>query len=224
MTWEEQFQRWIKAEDDNPFNDRPVRMVVIETRKAARNGGILDSSSGWDWVSTSLTDTERQTFLHAVFCRQAVPKHLVPMFFKMGIEERNPSNNRLYIEPVVKAIGAPRVMSQLTDLLRDGTDAEKVGALRAAYWVRDNDDERRYLEAITRFRDEMLQQFVGTDSTPMRQRIVPMLSMDPSNYSTEVSALIPNAINIARAHSDSYIRHRIEVQLGAGGPFRALPA
>ena len=50
MTWEEQFKRWANTQGENPWNDRPERLIIIETRKAARNGGTLDTPEGWDWV------------------------------------------------------------------------------------------------------------------------------------------------------------------------------
>lgn len=224
MDWERQFQRWAKAEDENPFDDRPARLIVIETRKAARNGASLDVSEGWRWVEEALEDSDRRTFLHAVFHRQAAPKHLATIFLQKGVNERNPSANRFFVEPAVRAMGARRVMEQLTKLLLNASENEQGGAVSAAYWVRGDDGEQRYRDAHRRFREAMLQKFVDTDSTYVRQRIIPMLSLDDSDYSFDASALIAKAIEIARSHPNDYIRHRIEIQLGSGGPFRALPA
>lgn len=224
VTWEEQLERWARAEDENPYDDRPARAIVIETRKAARTGGSLDSPDGWRWVRTGLRDPERQAFIHAVFHRQAAPTHLAATMLAMGIEEQDPSGNRWLIEPAVRAMGARRVIDRLTELLREGTDLEKGGAASAAYWVRGDPNDIRYLEAKSRFRDEMLRQFVENESVHVRQRIIPMLSMRAEDYSSEVAALLPTATRIARSHPDSYIRHRVEIQLGAEGPFRAVPS
>lgn len=223
MTWEEQFKRWASAQDENPWNDRPERPILIETRKAARNGGTLDTTEGWDWVTNALRDGERCTFVHAVFHRQAAPNHLAPLMLTMGIEEKNPSGNRLFIEPAVRAMGARRVMKRLTEVLRDGTEHERGGAVSAAYWVQGDINEPRYREARVRFRDEMLRQFVENESVFVRQRIISMLSMRADDYSPEMGALIPSAIRIARAHPDSYIRHRIEVQLGETSLLQPIP-
>ena len=224
MDWENQFQRWAKSEDENPFDDRPARLIVIETRKAARNGRSLDVSEGWRWVEESLEDSDRRTFVHAVFHRQAAPKHLAAVFLQKGVNERNPSANRLFVEPAVRAMGPRRVMEKLTKLLSSGSENEQGGAVSAAYWVRGDDGEQRYRDARQRFRDAMLRQFVDTDSTYVRQRIIPMLSLDDNDYSYDASALIAEAMHIARNHPDDYIRHRVEIQLGSAGPFRALPA
>lgn len=110
MDWENQFQRWLKAEAENPFDDRPARLIIIETRKGARNGDPLDVSSGWTWVSEALENRDQQTFIHAVFQKQAAPKHLASLFLHRGVREENPSSNRLFIEPAVKALGATRVI------------------------------------------------------------------------------------------------------------------
>ena len=39
----------------------------------------------------------------------------------------------------------------------------------------------------------------------------------------ELRPLVAVAIRIAREHSDEYLRHRVEVQLGAGEPYKPLP-
>lgn len=214
MTWEEQYQRWAKAIDDSPYDDRPKRIIVIETSKAAQNGAHLDSPEQWEWVESALRNTERRHFVSAVFHRQAAPSALASTMLTMGVEEKNPSNNRLFIEPAVKAMGAHRVMNRLLELLRDGSDREKAGAASAAYWVEGDRSQPSYVEARERFRDEMLRQFVATESVSVRQRIIPSLSMNAEDYSSDVAKLIPTAIRIARAHNDPYIRHRVEVQLG----------
>ena len=69
----------------------------------------------------------------------------------------------------------------------------------------------------------MLRQFVASESVSVRQRIIPSLSMKAEDYSLEVAKLIPTAIGIARSHSDPYIRHRVEVQLGEESVLRSLP-
>jgi len=69
----------------------------------------------------------------------------------------------------------------------------------------------------------MLQTFVHNEDLQVRRRIIPRLILEPGVYSEELRPLVKHAIEIARAHPDAYIRHRIEVQLGAGGPYMAIP-
>ena len=223
MTWEKQYERWAEAIEDSPYDDRPERIIVIETRKASRNGGLLDNPDQWGWVESALRDADRRRFVSAVFHKQAAPSALASTMLTLGVEEENPSNNRLFIEPAVKAMGARRVMNRLLELLRDGSDREKAGAASAAYWVQGDRSQPSYVEARARFRDEMLRQFVASESVSVRQRIIPSLSMKAEDYSLEVAKLIPTAIGIARSHSDPYIRHRVEVQLGEESVLRSLP-
>jgi hypothetical protein len=102
--------------------------------------------------------------------------------------ERNPSFNRVFIEPCVRSFGGNRVLAALL----------------------------RYLESGTR-------EFVGNEDVQVRRRIIPMLRLEPERYPEELRPLVARAIEIARAHPDEYVRHRIEIQLGAGGPYMALP-
>jgi hypothetical protein len=223
VTWEEQFERWLQAIDGSPYDDRPERIIVIETRRAARHGAQLDNPEQWEWVKSSLREPNRRRFVSAVFYRQAAPPALASMMLTMGVDEENPSTNRLFIEPAVKAIGARRVMNRLIELLRDGSDREKAGAASAAYWVQGDRNQPTYVDARARFRDEMLRQFVSTESVYVRQRIVSSLSMKAEDYSPDVATLLPTAIRIARNHADPYIRHRVEVQLGEESHLRPLP-
>ena len=70
----------------------------------------------------------------------------------------------------------------------------------------------------------MLREFVGSLDSNVRRRIIPMLRLVPEAYPEEMRPLVTEAIEAAlRSHTDEYIRHRVVVQLGAGGPFMALP-
>ena len=224
MTWEEQYERSVKAAGGSPYDDRPERIVILETRKAARHGAPLDSPKQWEWVKSALGETNRRRFVSAVFHRQAGPSALASTMLRMGVEEENPSTNRLFIEPAVKAMGPRRVMNRLLDLLRDGSDREKAGAASAAYWVQGDQSQPSFVEVCGRFRDEMLRQFIATDSVYVRQRIISSLSMRAGDYSPDVAHLLPTAIRIARDHNDPYIRHRVEVQLGEKRLLRPLPS
>jgi hypothetical protein len=107
--------------------------------------------------------------------------------------------------------------------LQAGTDEEKAGAASAAYWVpqREGDDSDAALRL--QIHCEMLRQFVNNESLEVRRRIIPMLTLDESKYPAEIRPLVARATHIARSHPDSYIKHRVEVQLGAGGPFMPTP-
>jgi hypothetical protein len=69
----------------------------------------------------------------------------------------------------------------------------------------------------------MLREFVANPDLKVRRRIIPKLRLEPEAYPEELRALLPVAAEVALAHADEYIRHRVEVQLGAGAPFTAIP-
>jgi hypothetical protein len=62
---------------------------------------------------------------------------------------------------------------------------------------------------------------------PVPKRLFgPMLRagvLERNPYPEELRPLIAAAVEVARSHSDEYIRHRVEVQLGSGGPFMPIP-
>jgi hypothetical protein len=68
----------------------------------------------------------------------------------------------------------------------------------------------------------MLREFVANPDLKVRRRVIPMLRLEPEPYPEELRALLPVAAEVALPHPDEYIRHRVEVQLGAGAPFTAI--
>jgi hypothetical protein len=138
---------------------------------------------------------------------------------RAGVYERNPSFNRLFIEPCVRSYGTRWVKEQLLRYLESGTDIEKAGAASALYWSGDDSDG----ELRERIHSQRLREFVNNEDLQVRRRIIPMLCLQEEQYPEDLLPLVAKAIEIARSHSDEYIRHRVEVQLGAGGPFMAIP-
>jgi hypothetical protein len=142
---------------------------------------------------------------------------------RAGVLERNPSANRVFIEPCVKSLGGRRVLEALLRYLESGTDAEKAGAASALYWAFGNPRNEELGELWERIRCRMLREFVGNPDLNVRRRIIPMLQLEPEAYPEELRPLIQRAIEIARSHPDEYIRHRVEVQLGADVLLKAIP-
>jgi hypothetical protein len=68
-----------------------------------------------------------------------------------------------------------------------------------------------------------LTEFVSNEDLQVRRRLISRLRLNPQIYPPEYRPLIPTAIQIARSHTDAYIRHRIEIQLGGGGPYMPVP-
>jgi hypothetical protein len=218
MTWDEHYRLWSDAHR-KPGQEAHWRM------QAARKGVAQNSPDDWRWLETGLTDPERKWFVAAVFRFQPVPKRLFGPMLRAGVLERDPSLNKAFIEPCVRSHGARRVIQALLRYLESGSDAEKAGAASAVYqadWA-GNPRNEDLSDLRQRVDCQMLREFVGNLDLEVRRRIVPMLRLESDAYPVELQPLIPVAVDVARSHPDEYIRHRIEVQLGGGGPFVAIP-
>jgi hypothetical protein len=141
---------------------------------------------------------------------------------RAAIEEPDPSYNRKFIEPCVRTFGRARVVEPLLRIVEEGSPCEKGRAASALYWAMALDDgDLGSLGA--RFRGSLLRAFVETDDLDARRRILPQLRLAADTWTDEERPLVAKAIEIARTSGDPYLKHRVEVQLGAGGPYMALP-
>lgn len=224
MDWETQYQAWRREVEENELSDLPERLILRATRKACHAGGVLDTPESWQWANRALDgDDERKWFVAHAFNSYAAPNKLGERFLDLGIAERSPSANRWFIEPAFKTLGSRRVYERLQECLDAGSDLEKAGAASAFYWIRDDRDDPDRKGVAGRVYDSLLRTFVETQSVDVRRRTLPLLSMKPEDYSPALRPLVSQAIQIARRDPDEYLRHRIEVQLGASGPFKAIP-
>ena len=138
-----------------------------------------------------------------------------------AVLEKDPSYNRDFIQPCVQSFGPETVRIQLLEYLESGSDAEKAGAASALYWVRGDGDSTS--EVWQRICCQMLREFVHNPNLEVRRRIIPMLDLKFRKYPRDLRPLTKQAIDIARSHSDEYIRHRVEIQLGGRGPLLPIP-
>lgn len=216
MTWDEHYRLWSEVRR-KPGQDAHWRM------QAARKRVAENTPDDWLWLREALADPERKWFVALVFKFQPVPKRLFGAMLLAGVLERNPSLNRVFIEPCVRSLGGRAVLERLARYLEIGTEAEKAGAASALYWAGGNPRGEDLHELHQRLRSRMLWEFVHNANLDVRRRIIPRLRLEPEAYPEELRSLIPIAVEIARSHPDPYIRHRVEIQLGAGGPFMAIP-
>ena len=198
--------------------------LLEQARRRADHGG----DAAWRWFAAALADPEREWFAVHVLARCTVPRRLFEPLLRAGVLEPNPDLNRRFVEPCVRSQGVRRTLERLLEYLETGADAEKAGAVNALYWVRasdwrsgETDEEPAELRAALRHR--LLREFVANDDVSVRRCILPALSLDPTKYPPDLRPLVPQAVAIARSHPDEYIRHRIEIQLGAAGPYLPLP-
>lgn len=196
-----------------------------------------------EWLRSSLGDEERKWFVAFVFDRIDLPTQLFEAMLRAAVREPNPSSNRAFVEPCVRAFGHRKVNRRLLDALRQGSAEEKAGAVNAMYWaqvplvftgappswdldhatpesrekymaVADLVEEKRYL---------FLEEFVANPDVALRRCLLAGLDLSPEHYPQQLRPLVQQAIELARSHPDEYIRHRVEVQLGNERLLKPLP-
>lgn len=164
--------------------------------------------------------------------RELLAEEYFGPLIRAGVYDPNPSANRQFIEPAVAAFGRRRVKIALIDVLRTGTDAERAGAARAWYWTgismrvagRDSSGaciftpgslaEREAVAGLrARWHEMALREFVSSEDLDVRRCILPGLTLNPANHPADLRELVAEAVRIARAHPDEYIRHRVEHQV-----------
>lgn len=187
-------------------------------------------------------DRNRRLFAGYVLYHSATfPEAVYDSMMRAAIFERNPSVNRVFVQPCVRAFGARRVNETLLDYFENGSDMEIAGATQALYWANprfefeddcvDKDAVHRVFESLrdvwTRKHRLFLREFVSNQSVMVRQRIIPQLHLREEYYPEDLRPLVGQAIEIARNHTDDYIRHRLEIKMGTGRElqfFSPLPA
>lgn len=178
---------------------------------------------------------------------KSAPKHLKEVLFspliRAAVYERNPSFNRSFVEPCVIAFGHRLVNEALLKFVEHGSNFEKAGAVNALYWAQvplrfdgkvpsfskkyATPESQAAYDALAdiqlRKRCLFFREFVKNSSVELCRSIIPSLVLDPLLYPDELGHFIPEAIAIAKTHTDSYIRHQIEVELGTESLLQPLP-
>ena len=229
-----------EVDDDDQYEDQHK---AIEESLVADFSVHYPPSSQEDvaWFRNALEHEQREFFAAFVFQKsRGVPEVLYETMIRAAVYERDPSKNRAFVEPYVATFGLRRVSETLLERFENGSDQEKAGVVQAMYHagligVRDSYWRRPDSDAVfklvgdlwMRQRCLLLREFVSNPSVLVRQRIIPHLDLtNVSSYPEEFKPLVPQAIQIARNHTDGYIRHRVEIQMGSNETqlFSPLPA
>jgi hypothetical protein len=195
------------------------------------------TSQDSDWFIRALDDAQKKWFVALVFdVTPRLPDDVFEPLLRAGVHERNPSLNRWFIEPCLKSFGTGPVIRALLDILEGDSNSEKAGAANALYWANvlpyhDNSGHHRldkepgdeFKSILVRQRNLVLQEFILNPDIHVRRSLVSRLNLDSQVYPDHLKPLVEEAITIARNHSDDYIRHRIEVELGNVQVFYPLP-
>ncbi len=221
-------------------NDEDVRALKKLVQAKFRQSH--DEERGW--LVEALSSEERKWF--AAFVVKSVggpPNELFSAMLRAAVYEPNPSANRAFIEPCVRHFGVRAVAERLLRYLEVGSNFEKAGAANALYWAQEPLAWDRGARAFTvehatpasrarweslsdlrqRKRERYLREFVENDDIDVRRSLIPSLDLQKDAYPEGIRPLVERAVQIARSHADEYIRHRVDVQMGSGGPIHPLP-
>jgi hypothetical protein len=239
MHWEALCTQYLTARGSPDFDEVEQRHMAELTPNVAHL-----TPSDIAWLVAAVTDAQRKWFV-AFVCTltPTLPDTLFAPLLQAAIYERNPSFNRWFVEPCIRAFGHRRVITALLDVVETGSDFEKVGAVNALYWAsiplvfkgtapsfdkeHATPESREAYDALAdlwlRKRCLFLQTFVSNPNMHVRRSLIPSLVLNPTAYPDTLQPLVDEAIQIARMHPDDYICHRVEVQLGNEQLLRPLP-
>lgn len=216
---------------DWPALNATWRDTALKERRAlydrAMEAARKAPASYWDWFATiDANDRMNGSLAGAVLLgwlgSAPVPRRMIDAMLRAAVEERNPSFNRKFIEPCARAYGRRAVVERLLVYLERGTNSEKAGAANALYWAsmfgEDDLGDLRAVEKAT-----LLRIFIDVDDLDVRRAIIGKLPLRTKDHPSEAHADVAKAIEIARSSGDAYLEHRVEIQLGSGGPFKPLP-
>jgi hypothetical protein len=234
--WDEYFSRYRdlpvwspEVDDDNQYEEQRTAM---EESLVADFSAHYPPSSQEDvtWFRNALEDEQRKFFVAFVLEEpRKVLETLYEPMMRAAIYERDPSKNRAFVLPCVATFGLCRVSGTLLEWFATGSDLEKAGAVQAMYHVglisvpdhywRQPDSNAVFKlvgDLWMRQRCLLLREFVNNPSVLVRQRIIPHLDLtNVLSYPEGFRPFVSQAIQIARTHPDSYIRHRVEIKMGS---------
>jgi hypothetical protein len=182
-----------------------------------------------DWLESALKDDKRQWFVASALRKgDQMPDLLFEPMIQTAISQPDPSSPRAFIEPLMRCFGPRSVNLALLRILEHGTDMEKAGAVTSLYFAMGLAGHKGIAnepmdDILVQERCLMLRSFVDNENVHLRRCLVPQLRFDEARYPDDLKPLVQEAIGIARGHPDAYIRHRIEIQLGASGLHMPLP-
>jgi hypothetical protein len=245
--WDEYLARyrnlpvWSPEVDGDEFEER---LEAMEANLVADFSTHCPPSSqeDIDWFKTALAHEQSKFFCAFVLHPpREVPEALYEPMLRAAVYERNPSANKAFVIPCTETFGRKHVNETLLGWFENGSDLEKAGAVNALYhvglvstrasaWRRPGADEMFKVigDLWMRQRCLLLREFVSNPSVLVRRCIIPHLELrEASSYPEELRRLVPEAIEIAKNHDDSYIRHRLDIQMSSPSEtklFAPLPA
>jgi len=88
------------------------------------------------WFISALRDKDKKWFVAKVLTLSSpMPRTLLEPMLIAGLMERNPSNNRQFIEPCVRTFGNTAIAIRLRELATTLEETEHDALSQALYWV-----------------------------------------------------------------------------------------
>ena len=156
--------------------------------------------------------------------RPTLPEEFFSPLIAAAVYDPDPSFCRWFVEPALYVFGRRRVCKALVEYLRSGTDPERVGAIRAWYWVHMSlRADRRpayapngtrdpaldtYQDVVHEWAETSLRLFADSDNPRMRLHALAHILTSPDVYTfpPHLHSLLEETLTIARTDPDPYIR------------------
>ena len=239
--WQELADSFLASYPPGPYNDRLLealigslpRELTEEELARFRRCDPVDQRE----LARLLADRRaRHVVKMIVYAARCVPEGLLEAMIRSGVETIDPSYNKQFIWPCLVSHGRRRVLTILQGIARNGTDFEKAGAANARYWATEIPSVPYYWpddssDAPSTRRDDsigdlhaewtewVLGEFVRNPNVEVLRSLIYWL---PETYEPDPKAL-EEALRIAAANHDGYIRHRLQVQMGQSVMLQPLP-
>jgi hypothetical protein len=220
VLWDDYYKQYLKARRST----RPME-VIEQFMPMALQAMTSISAEDTDWLIKALRDRRKKWFVQLLCARvDNLPEEFFMPLVQAAVYEEDPSYNRSFVNPCINVFGRRRVSEALLNFVSTGTNFEKAGAVNALYWALGSPDEGDELEDIyVRRRHMYLQEFISNRNLNVRRSLISELVLDSQQYPEHLAPLVDEAIQIARKHPDSYIRHRLHVELGESKILEPLP-
>jgi hypothetical protein len=190
----------------------------------------------YQWFLGALLDEKRKWFV-IFFLGEVIrgmPKKLYQPLIKAAVLEESSSQNRKFIELCLKTYGHREVYDTLLEYVKNGSNEEKKGAVRALYWAKPklvfekNAKDHSFKNATPeskklynsvrgleiRKNNILLRAFIENEDTDVRRALIPALKLRVEYAPEEAKPLVEKVIEIARASDDKFIKERVEIQTG----------
>jgi len=229
--WESFCEQFLAIRESRNYNLKIKSLIGLMNKNKSNL-----KPEDYDWITEALLDERRKRFV-VFFLREIIrgmPKKLYQPLIEAAILEGDSHLNRKFVELCLKTYGHRKVYNTLYEYIENGSNEEKVGVVRVFGWVKPRlvypkDAKDRSFKNATPESKELynsvrgleirknylfLKEFVKNEDTDVRRAIIPALQLKIEFFPEEVKPLVEQAIEIARAADDEFIKEHVEVRLG----------